>query len=662
MDVVALISGGKDSCFNIMHCMHHGHKIVALANIKPQFEGEIDSYMYQSIGNEAIEIFSRAVDLPLYQVVTQGIAKHKDMFYEQTDSDEIEDLYQLLLIVKNKHPSIRGVSTGAILSNYQRLRVENVCSRLGLVSLSYLWQLEQSALLRDMIESGLDAITVKIGSLGLKPEKHLGKHLSELEPEFIRLGRDSGLNICGEGGEYETLTLNAPFFKQRIVIDKSEMIIASKDPFSPVGFIKILKLHLEDKISGEFPKVSIPKLLKTPLLAYNGESELILNRPIKLITDFEAKIISADTVRNVCFGEKYFFLSTIAFSETTDIGEGVRRMFQQIQSELTKYELNFSHIINTNMLLTNMDNYTLINTIYSEYFKLKPPSRVCIQTMLEPNVILKLELIGVREGNNSVCMHVQSHSYWAPANIGPYAQCYTVNQWVFLAGQIGLIPSEMRLSEITIQCQLSLQHCQTVLAANSSDVTRYITGTCYGTNRNILEQSHQIFNAMYGAEVSQHIAYIVIPALPKSAVCEWHLTAVTNETFDTFKKQTFQTENEIFNSNITVFSSITGDAAVTIHFCSKQEISELEFGILEKEIPPVLQEINSKIAFNNNSFAVIRAWTVLTHSNLDVMLSGWLQKVWCEHICKQTNVCVYKTEGIVYKLPCFLIIQVLLLL
>jgi len=36
MKVVALISGGKDSCFNMMHCVANGHQIVALANLKPQ--------------------------------------------------------------------------------------------------------------------------------------------------------------------------------------------------------------------------------------------------------------------------------------------------------------------------------------------------------------------------------------------------------------------------------------------------------------------------------------------------------------------------------------------------------------------------------------------------------------------------------------------------
>jgi diphthine-ammonia ligase len=47
------------------------------------------------------------------------------MEYEINEEDEVEDLYNLLKEVKEQYP-IEGVSTGAILSSYQKKRVENV--------------------------------------------------------------------------------------------------------------------------------------------------------------------------------------------------------------------------------------------------------------------------------------------------------------------------------------------------------------------------------------------------------------------------------------------------------------------------------------------------------------------------------------------------------
>ena len=35
MRVVALVSGGKDSCYNMIQCVREGHTIVALANLHP---------------------------------------------------------------------------------------------------------------------------------------------------------------------------------------------------------------------------------------------------------------------------------------------------------------------------------------------------------------------------------------------------------------------------------------------------------------------------------------------------------------------------------------------------------------------------------------------------------------------------------------------------
>ena len=34
--VIGLVSGGKDSCFNLMHCVANGHSLVALATLQPE--------------------------------------------------------------------------------------------------------------------------------------------------------------------------------------------------------------------------------------------------------------------------------------------------------------------------------------------------------------------------------------------------------------------------------------------------------------------------------------------------------------------------------------------------------------------------------------------------------------------------------------------------
>lgn len=77
-----------------------------------------------------------------------------------TAGDEVEDMFILLNEVKRQIPSVTAVSSGAIASDYQRLRVESVCSRLGLVSLAYMWKQDQSLLLQEMVNRILKVRTV----------------------------------------------------------------------------------------------------------------------------------------------------------------------------------------------------------------------------------------------------------------------------------------------------------------------------------------------------------------------------------------------------------------------------------------------------------------------------------------------------------------------
>lgn len=52
----------------------------------------------------------------------------------------------------------------------------------------------------------------QVAALGLDPYKHLGRSLAALQPHLLRLADNYGCNPCGEGGEYETLTLDCPLF------------------------------------------------------------------------------------------------------------------------------------------------------------------------------------------------------------------------------------------------------------------------------------------------------------------------------------------------------------------------------------------------------------------------------------------------------------------
>uniref|UniRef100_T1DCB2 Diphthine--ammonia ligase n=1 Tax=Cupiennius salei TaxID=6928 RepID=T1DCB2_CUPSA len=264
MKVVALVSGGKDSCYNMIQCVADGHEIIALANLKPA-EDEVDSYMYQSVGHNVLDLYASAMDMPLFRADIKGKALNQNFDYLPTEGDEVEDLYRLLLEMKKSY-DFEAVSVGAIFSDYQRLRVESVCNRLGLKMLAYLWHREQAELLKEMIDCKMHAIIIKVAALGLDINKHLGMTLEEIYPHMLEMNKKFGLNVCGEGGEFETLTLDCPLFKKRLVVKDKEVVVHSNDAFAPVGYLKLNDVVLEDK------KLDISA----------SQKECIIGLPIKL--------------------------------------------------------------------------------------------------------------------------------------------------------------------------------------------------------------------------------------------------------------------------------------------------------------------------------------------------------------------------------------------
>lgn len=252
MRVLALMSGGKDSCYTMMKCVEHGHEVVGIANLHPLSAAvmEMDSFMYQTVGSELVPVLADALGLPLFRAPIRGVALDQRLHYACADGDEVEDLHQLLVRARAEVP-FDGVCSGAILSNYQRTRVEDVCSRLGLDSLAFLWQREQGPLLSEMASSGVEAVLVKVASLGLGAAQ-LGHSIRELEPLFRQLHDRFGFHQCGEGGEYETFTLDCPLFSRPLQLLDPRPVVHSEDAsgMAPVVLLAAAGARLVDRPAG----------------------------------------------------------------------------------------------------------------------------------------------------------------------------------------------------------------------------------------------------------------------------------------------------------------------------------------------------------------------------------------------------------------------------
>ena len=130
---------------------------------------------------------------------------------EGTKERELEDLERAISKL-----DIDGLVTGAIASNYQRSRIDSLCTALGLEHVTPLWGRDAKELLDEMISAGLLIVVTAVAAMGLD-EKWLGRTIDGDALEELRsLSERFGVDVCGEGGEMETLVLDAPWFVSRL--------------------------------------------------------------------------------------------------------------------------------------------------------------------------------------------------------------------------------------------------------------------------------------------------------------------------------------------------------------------------------------------------------------------------------------------------------------
>jgi asparagine synthase (glutamine-hydrolysing) len=202
-NIGALISTGKDSLFAMYKMIQRGYNISCLLTIKSKNE---DSYMFHTPTIELAKDISELVDIPIIFGDTEG-----------NKEQELQDLEDLIKKAIEKY-KIEGIVSGAISSEYQRKRLQEICNKLNIISYTPLWGKNEEELLGDMIKKGFKIMITKTAAEGLDKE-WVGKLIDNQTIEELKeISKKYNISIIGEGGEYETLVLKAPFYKDELKI------------------------------------------------------------------------------------------------------------------------------------------------------------------------------------------------------------------------------------------------------------------------------------------------------------------------------------------------------------------------------------------------------------------------------------------------------------
>jgi ABC transporter with metal-binding/Fe-S-binding domain ATP-binding protein len=203
MRVSALFSGGKDSTYALYLLQQQGWEIANLLTVVPKAS---DSYMFHYPNIRWTRLQAEALGIPIKYKESQGL-KEK----------ELEDIEALM-----KGEDVDGFVCGAIASDYQRSRLDEICHRLGKPLFAPLWRKDQVVLLEDMVHAGLKFMVAGVYAEGFD-EGWLGKIItSDSIKELEKLRDKYRISPSGEGGEIETFVLDSPNFSKSIVIEEAE--------------------------------------------------------------------------------------------------------------------------------------------------------------------------------------------------------------------------------------------------------------------------------------------------------------------------------------------------------------------------------------------------------------------------------------------------------
>lgn len=206
MKCVALLSGGKDSVAAVEVARQYGWDVPVALRMVP---AEDDAWMFHTPNLNVVEGIAQCMEVELVTAEARA-----------DPEDEVADLETALGDIKQRH-GVDAVLSGALASDYQKTRIDRIGHRIGLKTFAPLWHKDRAAYVQSLIDGGYDLRFSRVAADGLDAS-WAGATLDA--DAFARLqALDTRLDVAGEGGEFETLVLDAPHFTRRIVVDDAEV-------------------------------------------------------------------------------------------------------------------------------------------------------------------------------------------------------------------------------------------------------------------------------------------------------------------------------------------------------------------------------------------------------------------------------------------------------
>lgn len=201
MHVFCSWSGGKDSAL----ALHEAERAGAVPRL-------LVSMMVES--GERSRSHGLSSELLLAQADGLGLP----IRFGAASWDEYEDeLRRTIAAGAAEHGAFTGVF-GDIDIERHRCWVERVAREAGAEAVLPLWQRDRRQLMRELLESGFEAVLIAVRE-GVLPPDLLGQVIDDAVIEEIVA---TGADAAGENGEYHSVVVDGPLFRRRLDFEVGE--------------------------------------------------------------------------------------------------------------------------------------------------------------------------------------------------------------------------------------------------------------------------------------------------------------------------------------------------------------------------------------------------------------------------------------------------------
>ncbi|WP_066496847.1 diphthine--ammonia ligase [Abyssisolibacter fermentans] len=195
-------SGGKDSCLALHRALKEGIKVKYLFT------------MFKEDGQR-----SRGHGLKPEIIKKQAELLDMDLIYGEATWEDYENVFKEKMCLLEKEGAKIGVF-GDIDIDDHREWVVKACDHTEIEVYHPIWQESRRKLIEEFVDLGFKAIIVTLNGDVLSKD-YLGRVFDKtLIKEFEQLGIDA----CGENGEFHTIVIDGPIFKEPLKFARKDVI------------------------------------------------------------------------------------------------------------------------------------------------------------------------------------------------------------------------------------------------------------------------------------------------------------------------------------------------------------------------------------------------------------------------------------------------------